>query len=142
MLCNLVPLYGTDGFICFNCQRKYSKDEQIQECNRKINYVVTRGVGNHLEELIHQLGGSRTNNCNCELLIEKINQWGIEGCQKEENRKEIINQLKISYSNLSLKDRIIIGFRSIKEGFLTYNILIDEAIWRYQQEQVDTKSNS
>ena len=85
-------------------------DGDIPRHIRERHYKEKERVGDFLTARIEGLLGVRSGKgCNCKDLAEKMNGWGVSGCEKPNNRKEIIETL--------LKNRDILKVSLAKSAF-------------------------
>lgn len=75
---------------------KYKKILIVQAISsnndKKLKAILNgKGVGSRLWFLLEKLGIKHKASCGCIVLAEKMNSWGIDGCNK--NRKEIIDNM-------------------------------------------------
>jgi len=90
------------------------------------------GPGTELHNLLEQLGfrlDPKNLSCGCQSMIDKMNRWGVEGCKKENNRKEILEHLNKQKHLTPLGEKLKAGFKAITQGLpKTVENLLDEAI--------------
>jgi adenine/guanine phosphoribosyltransferase-like PRPP-binding protein len=85
-------------------------DGDIPRHIRERHYKAKERVGDSLTSRIEGLLGIKSGKgCNCKDLAEKMNGWGIAGCESPKNRKEIIETL--------LKNRDILKVSLAKSAF-------------------------
>lgn len=76
------------------------------------------GVGTELHRIFSALGIAKSDGCNCDEWIAKMNAWGPDGC--EDHRDEILEHLKKSYAaiNPSWAEKATIAAKALAMGII------------------------
>lgn len=91
--------------------------------------IANEFPGAELKRLFAGLQITKTDGCNCDEWISRMNAWGIAGCQ--EHRGEILTHLNKAYKSASNLTKIQAGFAAFSQGLpLTLEGLLDEALRR------------
>lgn len=91
--------------------------------------------GYHLHQVFKEVGQEYKPGCSCENVANKMDAWGIEGC--ELHKPEIIELLHASAEKLSLWEKAKLAAKAISQGYLL-NIsaegFLEEALRRAKEE--------
>lgn len=98
------------------------------------------GPGDAMAELIAELGVREKPACSCQSLQRKMNELGVEGCEKQ--RDWIVQQLEANAVKWSWLEKLQIAASNVTNPLAlslafrgnVYHALLDIAIDRYRQE--------
>jgi hypothetical protein len=86
--------------------------------------------------MFSQVGVSSREGCNCDLHIDQMNRWGVEGCR--EHREEILGWLREGAKNYGWLEKLQAGINAKRLGLpLTIEDLLDESIRRAEAKQAE-----
>lgn len=96
------------------------------------------GVGSEMEKVIGELGWKATGCAGCKIMAQKMNRWGVEGC--ETHREEILGWLRYQQSQAGWLEKMRAGVLAVKTGLVTRLNpldpapgLLDESIRRFRE---------
>lgn len=90
--------------------------------------VLGRYPGTNLAILLQKCGITVNTGCGCEEWINKMNNWGVDGCYA--NRREIVERLSEQAKKLTTSQIMWTGILMMWHGIRpTIGELVDEAIW-------------
>jgi hypothetical protein len=111
------------------------------------NYLqkIDSGPGTELQKILKLLGINPKISCGCESLKNKMNRWGVEGCQEAANFEWIISQMVANAAEYSWYEKVqaamaaAVSTIAIRINPLdVYGSLIREAIRRSEAASVAT----
>lgn len=139
-------------FICSDCGRhvflQHSRKRVFCACggvsfNQRHNDVCTTfGPGDAMAEITNELGLAEKSDCSCKSLRRKMNELGIEGCERQ--RDWIVQQLEANAAKWSWLEKLQIAASNVTNPLALaiafrgniYHALLDEAIARAKRQHV------
>jgi len=102
--------------------------------------ALSYGPGDAMTEITKELGLQEKQGCYCRTLAKRMNEWGIDGCEK--NREYIVNELQCNAEKYSLTEKVLAVVKNIHKPLAfslaisgdVYNSVLDEAIRRTKEK--------
>lgn len=151
-------------FSCPSCQRSYrlhvkvlpfycpcgARLDSIEYTEAKPTLPVVKpyGVGDAMTEVMQSLGIREKVNCSCKALAAKMNEFGIDGCERKKDW--IISELKANAEKYSWIETLTIAAQNITNPFAIslvlsgdlYESLFDAAMTKAKEHQRQATADS